>query len=67
MAIDIKTLRAKDPLIERLTIPVTRSMFERYRKLTYEMDSRGLDRLHNLTRQRLESLLAEVESALQSA
>lgn len=64
MTSDIKVIKKKEPIVERLNIPTTLSQFQRYKKLAHELNSRELTKLHDLTRERIEILLNEVEGEL---
>ncbi len=54
----------EDPIIERLTLPVTLRQLERYRKAANELHNRKMTKLHALTRTKLNLLLDEVEAYL---
>lgn len=59
--------KKREPLIERMTLPLTPSQFERYKKAASELDKRNLTKLHDLTRERIDLLLDEVEVELQKS
>jgi hypothetical protein len=59
-----KIIKKREPLVERLTLPLPKSLFLRYRNAANELDKRELTKLHDLTRERLDSLLTEIEQVL---
>lgn len=61
---EIKMMKKREPLVEGLNIPMATSQVQRYKKVAYELDNRNLTKLHDLTRERIDSLLNEVESEL---
>lgn len=61
---DVKFLKKKEPIVENLTIPTTMSQLQRYRACALQLDNRNLTKLHDLTRERIDHLLNEVESEL---
>lgn len=61
---ELKLKKATDTKTELLTLPMSRSQFERYRRLSLELTNRQLVKLHDLTRERIDILLNEIESVL---
>lgn len=59
-----ESLKKREPLEERMTLTLTKSQFVRYRRLALELDNRNLTKLHDLTRERIDQLLNEVEHEL---
>lgn len=59
-----KLTKKKEPLIERMTLPLTPTQFQRYKRLSNELEKRNLEKLHDLTRERINRLLDEVEQEL---
>lgn len=60
----LKVLKKRESIRETMTLPVTKSQLERYRLLAGELDNRGLTKLNDMTRERLDQLLNEVEEEL---
>lgn len=60
----IEPIKARESVIERITLPVTPSQLERYRHAANELDKRRLTKLHELMRAKLDLLLSEVEEFL---
>lgn len=67
MALKLEPLKKRASIIEKLTLPTSVSQKERYRRLQNELDKRGLESLHVLTRERIDGLLDEVEAMLHHA
>lgn len=63
MALELKALKKKEPIIERLNIPVPASLNRRYRELQHNFSERGYN-LHDIIRERLLDILDEAEGAL---
>ena len=61
---DLKLETKKESILDSLPIPMGRSQKDRYRKIQAELDRRELKPLHALARERLESLLNEIEREL---
>lgn len=64
MASELKMIKKKEPIIDRLFVPATIAQVQRYKKVAHELSQRGLTTLHDLTRQRIDDLLNEVEGEL---
>lgn len=64
MASEIKVLKKKEPIIDKIFVPMPLSQVLRYKKVADELHERGLTKLHELARQRLDELLTEVEGEL---
>lgn len=64
MPSEIKVLKRKEPIVEQLHIPTTYTQLSRYKKLALELSNRELTKLHELTRERIDRLLDEVEVEL---
>lgn len=64
MADDLKFCKKKEPIVENLTIPTTMGQLKRYRTIANELNTRNLTKLHDLTRDRIDQLLTEVEVEL---
>jgi len=63
----LKPKKKREPLEEKMTLPLTKSQFERYRDLANKLHDRKLAKLHDLTRERIEILLNEVELELKKS
>lgn len=63
MGLDFKFTKKKEPLLFKVSIPLPLSQCQRYKKIAYELDSRGFS-LHDITRERIDLLLNEVELEL---
>lgn len=62
-----KKIEKRESLIERMTLPLTPSQFDRYKRLAFALDQRKETKLHDLHRERLDNLLDEVEAYLQKS
>lgn len=60
----LKVQKKREPILKTLCIPVPTSQLERYKALAHELDSGCLTKLHDLTRERIDLLLNEVELEL---
>jgi hypothetical protein len=60
----LKPLEKREPLVERLTLTLTKSQFTRVRELGLDLDNRGLTKITDLIRERINELLDEVEDEL---
>jgi hypothetical protein len=60
----LKIEKKKDPITERLSLPVSVRQKMRYYALLNELDKRELTKLHDLTRARIDKLLDEVEQEI---
>lgn len=62
-----KIIKKKEPLTERMTLPMTESQLLRYRNVANELDKREETKLHDLHRDGLDKLLTDVEEYLQKS
>lgn len=60
----LRPLKRREPIVDHLPLPCSEAMKIRYQRLQNELHSRGLETLHQLSREKLESLLDEVEERL---
>lgn len=60
----IKMIKKKEPIVDRIFVPAPLSQAQRYKKVSNELNQRGLTKLHDLVRQRIDELLNEVEVEL---
>lgn len=60
----LKIEKKKDPVTECLPLPVSAKLKTRYYFLLNELEKRELTKLHDLTRDRIERLLLEVEQEI---
>lgn len=67
MKIKLEELQGREPITERLTLPVSADMLNRYRKVQHTLDTKKLRSLHSFARERLMSLLEEIEETIRSA
>lgn len=66
IAIDL-TKKKKTAITDTLPLPWSEDQINRYRSLQNELDKKGLTKLHDLSRERLQALLDEVEASLKTA
>lgn len=68
MAIQLSKGKRRDPNVTTLPIPVGHGFVERYRRIQQMVDKGEYEEtLHDMARERLNSLLDEVEDFLESA
>jgi len=64
MALELDQIKTHDPIVDRVFIPAGKQLRERYARVKLELEARGKRKLHELARERLSSLLDEVERLL---
>lgn len=57
----MKLEKKKDPIIERISLPVSRTLKDRYVMVSNELHKRDMTKLHDLTRAKIQALLDEIE------
>lgn len=56
--------KKREAVDDRMTLPMTASQKERYKRLQHELEKREYNSLHEMTRERIDLLLDEVEREL---
>lgn len=64
MSLNLKESKKRESILDSLPIPMGRTLKERYRFVQSELDKREWTPLHELARENLEQLLAEIEKQL---
>lgn len=64
MDLDLRSLKAKEPINERLSIPVGRHMRDRYFRLKRRLETKDLRKLHDLTREMLSKMMDDIDRVL---
>lgn len=67
MSMKLEVIKKRASIIDTMTLPTSSSQKERYKRLQNELEKRGFESLHTLTRERIDVLLDEVEALLSHA
>jgi hypothetical protein len=61
---ELQVIKKREPILEQLSLPVSKRLKERYQQISRELDRRELTKLHDLTRAKIGALLDEIEQQL---